>query len=250
MDRFFEDSYNEENIVDEQPEEIIEEDVSNEEIVDSEDVSSDVEEVPTVVEIDGETYTLDEIKNGMMRQSDYTRKTQELANQRKDVEEAIMLQEFLKANPDALRVLQGEQSAIGNASIPNEILSSIDPIVNDIKNIKRDMQIQQIENEVTRLTTKYPDFDERIVLEKALEMGITDLEFVYKGLRNEPSQEDMIAKAKAELKKELIENKGITKTVIKEEGSQNTQEDIVLTSSERRIADVFGMSAEEYAENK
>lgn len=39
-----------------------------------------------VFEIDGQKLTLDELKSGYLRQSDYTKKTQELAEQRKELE--------------------------------------------------------------------------------------------------------------------------------------------------------------------
>lgn len=39
-----------------------------------------------VFEIDGQELTLDELKNGYLRQSDYTKKTQELAEKRKELE--------------------------------------------------------------------------------------------------------------------------------------------------------------------
>jgi hypothetical protein len=52
---------------------------------DKQDEPEDKTETPITVEVDGETYTLDDIREmqrGNLRQSDYTRKTQELARQR------------------------------------------------------------------------------------------------------------------------------------------------------------------------
>jgi hypothetical protein len=45
------------------------------------------EDKPVTVEIDGETVSLDELKLGYLRQSDYTKKTQAVAEQRRAVEE-------------------------------------------------------------------------------------------------------------------------------------------------------------------
>lgn len=44
-------------------------------------------EQPTTVEINGEQIDLEELKKGYLRQSDYTKKTQELAEQRRTIEE-------------------------------------------------------------------------------------------------------------------------------------------------------------------
>lgn len=44
-------------------------------------------EQPTTVEINGEQVSIDELKAGYFRQKDYTQKTQELAAERKRIEE-------------------------------------------------------------------------------------------------------------------------------------------------------------------
>ena len=40
-----------------------------------------------MIEVNGEMLTLEEVKRGYMRQSDYTKKTQELSEQRKETTE-------------------------------------------------------------------------------------------------------------------------------------------------------------------
>jgi len=46
------------------------------------------------VEIDGETYSLQQLRDGMLRQADYTRKTQELSTERKQLEPIKQLYDF------------------------------------------------------------------------------------------------------------------------------------------------------------
>jgi hypothetical protein len=88
-----------------------------------EDKSDKPDEIePAKFEIDGETYTLDEIrewKNSGLRQSDYTRKAQSLAEERKQSEERIesrdalladvladeSMKEFIRARPEVLPIL-------------------------------------------------------------------------------------------------------------------------------------------------
>ena len=60
--------------------------------------SDDVDDTEVSLKVDGEdiTVTMDELKKGYSRQSDYTKKTQELAEQRKALEEETKTLEYLK----------------------------------------------------------------------------------------------------------------------------------------------------------
>ena len=60
--------------------------------------SDDVDDTEVSLKVDGEeiTVTMDELKKGYSRQSDYTKKTQELAEQRKALEEEANTLEYLK----------------------------------------------------------------------------------------------------------------------------------------------------------
>ena len=92
---------NEEEVVDEATDEVIEED---QELDPDEELTEEVEEDPTeenleegeetpelitegMIEIDGETLSVEEIKLGYLRQGDYTKKTQAVAEQRKAAED-------------------------------------------------------------------------------------------------------------------------------------------------------------------
>tara|TARA_R110000803_G_scaffold33454_2_gene73266 strand:+ start:669 stop:1637 length:969 start_codon:yes stop_codon:yes gene_type:complete len=92
---------NEEEVVDEATDEVIEED---QELDPEEELTEEVEEDPTeenldegeetpelitegMIEIDGETLSVEEIKLGYLRQGDYTKKTQAVAEQRKAAED-------------------------------------------------------------------------------------------------------------------------------------------------------------------
>lgn len=62
--------------MDSQDQVVVDEDASNEQ---SDEASNEVQTAPELIEVNGEMLTLDEIKLGYMRQSDYTKKTQELS---------------------------------------------------------------------------------------------------------------------------------------------------------------------------
>ena len=66
-----------------EPEAIEEDDEGDVEYEAAEEATDEAEEPADYIEIDGERVTLDEVGNGYLRQADYTKKTQELAEQRK-----------------------------------------------------------------------------------------------------------------------------------------------------------------------
>lgn len=146
--------------------------------------------------IDGEEMTLEqirELKKGNMRQDDYTRKTQELANQRKEVEK---LKQELESSPEADKVAMKEK----------------------MSKLEYDLANKELETELAHLKEKYPDFDEVKVLTEANKRKMyDDLEFIYKATRDidaskqnidvKKLEEEAIKKYKETLQKELQKDK-------------------------------------------
>ena len=85
------------------------------------------------VDLDGKTKVkMSELKKGYMQQSDYTKKTQELAAQQKEVAELKQLAGYLKANPKKLEriiaILDEKEAALENKQEQvQEDLSGLDP---------------------------------------------------------------------------------------------------------------------------
>lgn len=258
MDKdFFEDSAREEGLLDEQPEveetdeveetEIDEIDEGTQEVSspDLEGVNQD--ETPDTVTIDGQEYSMDEVRSGMLRQSDYTRKTQELAREKERLEQADFLNSYFASNPHILENIRHMEE------VPAEVRDStygMHPLEQKIMNIEQEMQLSKLEQTINGLKDKYEDFDEMKILEKATELGVHDLEFVYKATREIPDEKQLLAKAKAELQAEIAQNKGMTKTLITGEGTQTTQEVASLSPLEMKIAQSLGVSPEDYLKNK
>lgn len=109
------------------------------------------------IEIEGQKLTLDELKSGYLRQSDYTKKTQELSRQRKEAEEAIKLFESLKQNPQTVEQIK----------TTNKIPASLDPATAKIVELENKMYDMMLEKEIETLQSKYKDFEVREVLEMA-----------------------------------------------------------------------------------
>lgn len=176
--------------------------------------------------------SIDELKNGYMRQSDYTKKTQTLATQRKEVEQAIQLVEHFKANPEVAAKLAEE----GN------LPKGLDPAVVKVQELENKLYDLMLEQEINKLSTKYDDFDVRETLKTAHEKGITDLEDAYLlTKKSKPSKAIDIEKLKLELREEIMKEVKADKdtgTIISSNGTNEVVEDKMptLSDAEKRVA--------------
>lgn len=126
---------------------------------------------------------------GYQRQADYTRKTQELSEQRKQVEFAAALAEALQQDPantlQALSQHYGVKAPIQDQPVEEEWL---DPAEKHLKQLEQRIaafEQQKAMEDLTRtidsLQSKYGDeFNADEVVAKALAVGSTDLEAVFK----------------------------------------------------------------------
>lgn len=147
------------------------------------------------VKLDGEELSipLTEAIAGYQRQADYTRKTQELAQQRESLQFAATLQTALEKDPAATIDLLSRHYGISRAEAQQMVDSyedsfeDLDPAEQKMRELDRriaqfeDYQSQQqIEQEISRLKGRYQDFDVNEVVQTALRLGTTDLEGTYK----------------------------------------------------------------------
>lgn len=110
------------------------------------------------IEIGGKKYTPDQLQeyiSGGLRQDDYTRKTQELANQRKEVE---MLAKLAKEDPTQFLKLSG-----GEAKAKPEFDDPLEAELYDVKNstqsLEQKMQDLMYRLELDKVTKDYPEFN-------------------------------------------------------------------------------------------
>jgi hypothetical protein len=141
------------------------------------------------ITVDGEQLNvpLKEALAGYQRQADYTRKTQELGEQRRQMQFAAALQEALQNDPRATLDLLSQH--YGVAQEPSEEEDPYaDPAEKQYKELERRVQsfeqaraMEELDKTVRLLETKYgSDFDADAVIAKALAVGASDLEAVYK----------------------------------------------------------------------
>ena len=109
--------------------------------------------------------TLEELKNGYLRTSDYTKKTQDVANQRRENEEAIKLMQELKRNPTVAQEM--------STKLPN--MQQLDPAQAKIMELENKVYDMLLVQEINELKSKYEDFDAKTVLEIANEKKVIQL---------------------------------------------------------------------------
>lgn len=130
---------------------------------------------------DGTEVTLDELERGYLRQSDYTRKTQELSKQRDELTQAEQLLRALETDPAAtIEALQR------HLVIDQPGLEDLDPVEAQLRDHQsfieqqRAAQMQyEIETELSAIQDQYGEFDWNAVLEFAVDREIPDLEAAY-----------------------------------------------------------------------
>lgn len=144
------------------------------------------------VVVDGEELEvpLKEAVSGYQRQADYTRKTQQLAEERRGVQFAQAIQQALDNDPqatiDLLKNHYGIQTDTNSFEEEDDLFA--DPMEKQYKQLEsriRSFEEQQamneLENTISGLQQKYgDDFDANEVVSRALALGTTNLEGVYK----------------------------------------------------------------------
>ena len=154
-----------------------------------------------VVKVDGEDVRvpLSEAVAGYSRQADYTRKTQELAQQKQSLQWASAVAQALENDPArtiellqthyGLTKAQAQQVAdqatedAGDAEWDDPVAARVKELDGRIAQFEQERAYQRLEAEVSRLQTTYgDDFNPQEVVSKALAEGSTNLEAVYKQL--------------------------------------------------------------------
>lgn len=129
---------------------------------------------------------------------------------------------------------------------------NLSPVEQRLMELEQRLADRELEDALTKLKTKYADFDEQKVLRTAYDKGITDLEMVYKSMREETpvDVEALKRQLRAEIMAELDNNKAETNTLIQTGNAPVQASQVQLTQSELALAEAFGLTPEEYNEYK
>lgn len=244
-------------VADEQlEEEIVEETVETTEVEEAEVPTEEqfVEEVvedttpstPQTYNVNGQDLTIEELQTGYMRQQDYISQREELNKLREENKQALELVDYLKKNPALAQKLMDEPEAENVSNIVN-------PAMDRIQALERQIFVQNLDNQISQLKSKYKDFNEVEVLNKAVQMGVKDLEFVYNGMRGaniETLIAQQVKEQLAQATENMKKNAQATRTVVGTTKEKPVTVSHNLTQQEMRVADLMGMSYEDYAKYK
>lgn len=167
-----------------------------------------------IFEIDGQAITLDEARSGYLRQADYTRKTQELAAQRQEVQHAAALAAALDRDPQSALTaiaqaygvplgsptpapqapqapqgqgddLWGEDPAEGAApqgAVDPAIAQKLDQFEQFMQQERLRAAQDQIDREIQTLRSQYGDVDEAALIDHTLRGGFPNLTVAYRDM--------------------------------------------------------------------
>lgn len=162
------------------------------------------------VTVDGEELQvpLEELLNGYSRQRDYTRKTQQLAEQRRNYEQAAQLVQALDRDPVGTMRILAEAYGIAPDESPatdvDEVQERLIRIERQQQEVQRNAQRQAIYQELDGLADKYGDFDYEEIVQYAVNIGTTDLEAaLLKHQAVNKAQAEVEAQRKARTQKAL-----------------------------------------------
>jgi len=192
--------------------------------------------------------TFDEMKNGYLRQQDYTKKTQDLSRKSKEAEEAMHYYNFIQQNP---KIAEQLKQSVG---LPQRL----DPSQKKVIELEDKLYDMMLDREIDKLQNKYDDFEAHEVLQVAYDKKITNLEDAYQLVKSQkqqnnptpqPDTEKMKKEMRDEILKELKEEQISTRSSIGTGGADQSPEASKppISPGERKVIDnMFDGDEEEY----
>lgn len=208
-----------------------------------------IEELPLEYEIDGEKFSVDEIREwrkGNLRQSDYTKKTTELAKQRKEAEEALEVYSYLMSKPDLVKKLYEFDAE--NPQEVDKVQAKLDPVAKQINELNQKLLIKDIEAELKDITSKDKFVNDVELLQIANDMKCTvSVAYdIWKGKNMDKVLKEKEAEIKRQVAKQIKENADKTSTLISTADKTNEPSTLGLTDTQIAFADKLGMTPEDY----
>jgi len=200
--------------------------------------------------VDGEEIEvpLSEALSGYQRQADYTRKTQELAEQRRQVQFAAALQEALQNDPASTVELLSQHYGV-NQKPTSEEDEFLDPVEKQYRQLETRIQafeqekaMRELENQIESLSRRYGElFDANEVVAKALATGSTNLEATYKQIAfdrlfEQSRSKEAVTKMKSDETKKIVEAKRDAAVVSKGASAKSAD---VSSKPIRSVRDAF-----------
>lgn len=197
--------------------------------------------------IDGEIFTPEQIKEwkqGYLRQSDYTKKTQELSQERARVKDAIELYEYLQGNPELAQQLATQDKSV-QSKAPTQDNKAI-------QELSYRLATMELDNQLNNIKTKDSTVDEVQLLNIATQNNCSlDVAYnIYRGMNFDKLLEQKLKEHSSKLTEEIKQNGISTKSIISSGDKPNNDGNFGLSNDEIIMAGKLGMSLEEYSKWK
>lgn len=160
------------------------------------------------IKVNGEELTvpLAEAVSGYQRQQDYTRKTQELAEQRKRLATAEAVWDAIHRDPQAMIEALSQEFgvSIGTTTVSSDGYDDLDEtpdvapravteLERRLQQLELDRQAELLDRQVNSLKSKYGEFNENDLYTYAVQNKIQSIEAAYKAWK----YDDLVAERKA-----------------------------------------------------
>jgi len=185
--------------------------------------------------------TLEELKNGYLRQNDYTQRLQDVTKKQADTEDAIKFFNLVKQNPELAEEIK--------TKIP--VPPSIDPTTSKLVELESHLYDVMLDSEITKLQGEFKDFEVREVLKTAKENGLTDLRNAYllnKSLKGTPDPNQLKEQLRQQILQEIETEKNGTQTIIGASGGAVPVSSVLpsISPAEQKVARGQGLTDAEY----
>lgn len=173
-------------------------------------------------EVEGSQITLDEARNGYLRQSDYTKKTQELAEMRQRLADAEAITEALRSDPASTLKALSDAFGVGMDIQESDPFMELDPDEQRIVILEQKIAAQEqaatqaaIEAELNSMRGQYGDFDESALFAHAIKGGFPNLRAAYADMNFNSLQARLaeVEAKKAEEQKRIAAKRQAAQTV-------------------------------------
>lgn len=152
----------------------------------SDDISESAVPVESIFDIDGTGISLDEARNGFLRQSDYTKKTQELAEQRSRLAEAEAITEALRNDPQGTLNALSEAFGVNFVAQDQNPYEDMDPDLARIAMLEQKIEAQEanarqvaIDTELNSMHNAFGEFNDQELFAHAIKGNFPSLQSAY-----------------------------------------------------------------------
>lgn len=198
--------------------------------------------------IDGEEFTIDEIREwrkGNLRQSDYTKKTTELAKQRAEHKDALEMFEYLKGKPELLKHLADLDE---EGMSKEKVIDKLDPTTKRVQDLEIQLRMKDIDAQLQKVMANDKSVSEVDLLEVANDYNV-DIDKAYniwRGLNIDKILESEKLKTKQTVAKEIQKNNTITKTLITNGDTNNEGNKHNLSDAQLLMCEKLDMTPDDY----